>query len=247
MLNMIGIYKITSPSNKVYIGQSINIEQRFLCYKKLKASCVVQRMLYNSLCKYTPQEHLFEVICEVKEEPIQDKLNELEIYYWGYYKNLGYDMLNIREPGRKGKCSAETILKMSLSKKGIKQSPEHIANRSGIHNGMYGKRGELAPFYGKKQPEEYNRANSERMKGKQCALGFKHTKEHCEAMGLRQLGGKNHEAKAVVDTETGIRYDCIKDAARELGISYTSLKYQLKTNNKTTLVYENRGNNSSDK
>jgi len=31
---MIGIYKITSPSNKVYIGQSINIEKRFKSYKR---------------------------------------------------------------------------------------------------------------------------------------------------------------------------------------------------------------------
>ena len=32
----IGIYKITSPSNKIYIGQSINIERRFKEYKTLK-------------------------------------------------------------------------------------------------------------------------------------------------------------------------------------------------------------------
>ena len=33
---MIGIYKITSPSNKVYIGQSIRLEERLLEYKKQK-------------------------------------------------------------------------------------------------------------------------------------------------------------------------------------------------------------------
>jgi len=32
----IGIYKITSPSNKIYIGQSINIERRIKQYKLLK-------------------------------------------------------------------------------------------------------------------------------------------------------------------------------------------------------------------
>lgn len=31
----IGIYKITSPSNKVYIGQSRNIDKRLLKYKRL--------------------------------------------------------------------------------------------------------------------------------------------------------------------------------------------------------------------
>ena len=32
---MIGIYKITSPNNRVYIGQSINIEKRFIGYKRM--------------------------------------------------------------------------------------------------------------------------------------------------------------------------------------------------------------------
>ena len=30
---MIGIYKLTSPSNKVYIGQSLNIKNRLSKYK----------------------------------------------------------------------------------------------------------------------------------------------------------------------------------------------------------------------
>ena len=33
---MIGMYKITSPINKVYIGQSWNIESRIRSYKKIK-------------------------------------------------------------------------------------------------------------------------------------------------------------------------------------------------------------------
>ena len=32
---MIGIYKITSPTKRIYIGQSINIEKRFKSYEKL--------------------------------------------------------------------------------------------------------------------------------------------------------------------------------------------------------------------
>lgn len=32
---LIGIYKITSPSNKVYIGQSTDLYSRFYIYKKL--------------------------------------------------------------------------------------------------------------------------------------------------------------------------------------------------------------------
>ena len=47
----IGIYKIVSPSEKIYIGQSINIEKRWeKNYKTLK--CKTQTKLYNSLKKY---------------------------------------------------------------------------------------------------------------------------------------------------------------------------------------------------
>ena len=46
---MIGIYKITSPSNKIYIGQSIDIEKRFYYYRKLY--CLKQVKLYRSFIK----------------------------------------------------------------------------------------------------------------------------------------------------------------------------------------------------
>jgi len=46
---MVGIYKITSPSGKIYIGQSINIEKTWKYrYKNLNA-CKRQTILYNSL------------------------------------------------------------------------------------------------------------------------------------------------------------------------------------------------------
>ena len=32
----IGIYKITNPKNKIYIGKSKNIEKRFESYKKIQ-------------------------------------------------------------------------------------------------------------------------------------------------------------------------------------------------------------------
>ena len=32
---LIGIYKITSPSNKIYIGQSLDIDRRFKTYKNI--------------------------------------------------------------------------------------------------------------------------------------------------------------------------------------------------------------------
>ena len=60
---MIGIYKITNPNNKVYIGQSRNIRRRFSAYKRLE--CKKQVKLFNSLNKYGVINHKFEVIIEL--------------------------------------------------------------------------------------------------------------------------------------------------------------------------------------
>ena len=41
---MIGIYKITNPKGKIYIGQSINIENRFKVYKRYNCKGQVNYM-----------------------------------------------------------------------------------------------------------------------------------------------------------------------------------------------------------
>lgn len=79
---MIGIYKITSPTNRVYIGQSQNIEKRFYDYKLKR--CKKQPKLYRSLLKYGVENHKFEIIteCNISE------LNKLERYYQDLYNVL---------------------------------------------------------------------------------------------------------------------------------------------------------------
>lgn len=72
---IVGIYKITSPSGKVYIGQSTNIKYRWEMYYRL--ACKQQPKLYNSLLKYTPDKHQFDII----RECTLNQLNEYEIKY----------------------------------------------------------------------------------------------------------------------------------------------------------------------
>jgi group I intron endonuclease len=67
---MIGIYKITSPSGKIYIGQSTNIENRFNSYRIL--DCKKQIKLYNSLKKYGWDNHIKEIVEECTEDPFLD-------------------------------------------------------------------------------------------------------------------------------------------------------------------------------
>jgi len=83
-----GIYKITSPSYKIYIGQSIDIERRFSDYKIKKAK--QQPRLRNSFLKHKIENHKFEIIEECKFE----QLNIRERYWQDYYDVLGNKGLN---------------------------------------------------------------------------------------------------------------------------------------------------------
>jgi len=129
---MIGIYKITSPNNKIYIGQSKDIKLRFYYYS-IK-SCFRQRKLYYSLNKYGVENHIFEVI----EECNIEQLNERERYYQDLYNVIGENGLNLVL-----QCANEKrkIISDEMKKK------ISIAN-SGERNGMYGV----------KQTEEFKQA-----------------------------------------------------------------------------------------
>ena len=85
---MIGIYKITSPTNRVYIGQSINIEYRFKQYRWIKAKS--QTRLRNSFLKYGVENHKFEIVCECKKS----ELHNLETFYQRLYSVTGNMGLN---------------------------------------------------------------------------------------------------------------------------------------------------------
>lgn len=99
---MVGIYKITNlVNNKIYIGQSIHIERRFIehkCYggtlKKESTS-----ILHKAINKYGWNNFK----CEVIEECDQSELDDKEKYYISFYnsndKEIGY---NITEGGDKG-------------------------------------------------------------------------------------------------------------------------------------------------
>jgi hypothetical protein len=119
-----GIYKILSPSGRIYIGQSINILKRWETYKY--KACKTQSKLHNSFCKYGAINHIFEIIhfCEPKE------LDDLEKYYINFYDSCNpHTGLNCVAAARgKGIVSAETRKKLSIARLGYKPTKEHIEN-----------------------------------------------------------------------------------------------------------------------
>lgn len=110
-----GIYKITSPSGKVYIGQSIDIDKRLKKYKRL--DCRKQYVLLSSLKKYGFDNHIFEILILCEES----QLNELERYYQDLYSVLGQGGMNLRlteANDRCGQLSNEIKEKISKNRKG---------------------------------------------------------------------------------------------------------------------------------
>lgn len=109
---IIGIYKILSPTNKIYIGQSINIYKRWKLHKGVYISHTFSK-LKRSFQKYGVENHTFEII----EECTSEQLNEREIY-WIQYHNSIEEGLNISLGGEGGKMNDETKQKISKAKIG---------------------------------------------------------------------------------------------------------------------------------
>jgi group I intron endonuclease len=126
---MIGIYKIINPKGKIYIGQSINIDRRFKEYKKLQCNQSIK--LYNSLKKYSPENHIFEIIEECSVEQLSDK----EEFYIKYF-NSHINGLNIKlasKPSWTGKKRPEhSIFMKSKSYLKYERTDKHRNNLSNM-------------------------------------------------------------------------------------------------------------------
>lgn len=148
---MIGIYKITNPKGKIYIGQSIDIKKRWLIYEKKYNKNQVK--LYNSFLKYGIDNHIFEVV----EECLIEELNDKEIY-WGNFYNVLEDGLNLKIGNGKGILSDEIKQKIGKSNSkpkpegfNVKMSEETKKKISNSHIGIpKGLKGRISPNKGKK-------------------------------------------------------------------------------------------------
>lgn len=99
-----GIYKITAKhNNKVYIGQSIDIYNRWKSHWK-QVNQGASDHIHNSMRKYGKEGFTFEII----ERCSQDIINEREKYWINFYDsyNNGYNLTTGGE-GVKGKVFSE--------------------------------------------------------------------------------------------------------------------------------------------
>lgn len=119
------IYKITSPTGKIYVGKTNNLRNRICAYRNAHKSNT-NTLIYTSIKKYGWDAHVFEVI----DSASIDILNELEISYIqkynSYRHNNPYGLnLTIGGDGAFGRIdSAETRKKRAAHHIGSKRSEE---------------------------------------------------------------------------------------------------------------------------
>ena len=152
------IYKITSPSGKVYIGQSTkDVQDKIHSYALCERYTTSKRKIVSAIKKYSWQNMKFEVI-EENNSWTKEELNNREISWIAHYDsvNTGYNM-TIGGDGVDSDCAKLLALahhrNMSEEKKKIrrqncssgqlqrfKKNPESEATKkrkSDAHKGVY--------------------------------------------------------------------------------------------------------------
>lgn len=187
-----GIYKITNPKGKVYIGQSMNIEERKKYYRRLSQT-KSQPKIHNSLQKYGWEQHVFEIIEECSVEQLDERETQWKKYYLELAENKWNEVLfcdlydlgggpksevhrrKIGE-GNKGKTlSDEAKKKIGEFHKGIKrtletknkisQAKKGVGHSIQHNNNKKGKRGSQ-PNMKKPKPDGFGEKVSNRLLGK---------------------------------------------------------------------------------
>lgn len=208
------IYKLTSPSGKIYIGQTIDIKRRLKEYSKPSAA-KSQPKLSNSFKKYGFNSFTIDIL--FKGECTIDFLNDIEIYYVKKYDSVN-NGLNLQHGGLNGLHSEYTKQKMSNSAKIICSNKDYIYNRN-------------KHWIGRKHKQESKEKMSKKRKG------IPLTAELAEKIRQRVI---ERGGKIVLNFETGIFYKSANEAACSINhLKYTSLKNKLNGNkrNNTSFFY----------
>ena len=107
------IYKITSPSGKVYVGQTVHtLEERIKGHNKKSTNCT---LLKRAIDKYRDK-----MVYEIIETVPHELLDEREIYWIKYYNSLAPNGYNCSSGGNSKKKLSD-LLKDNISK-GLKNN-----------------------------------------------------------------------------------------------------------------------------
>lgn len=231
-----GVYKVTAPDGKVYIGESSDIIWgRFRLYKNY--NCKSQTYLYDSLIKHGSENHTYEIIEFIGED------RRCRERYWQEY----YDVLN-PDKGLNGfisECGDKKVIrrpeineKISASKMGMNTGADSHASTPVIHTAtlkIYVSLTEAFPYSG---ISSYDNFKSKLNGSKRNTTDFMYLSDY-EKFGIIPSLEIIPNTRKVVNTLTGETFDSINAAARSVGMSGGVLINQLGPHyvNRTYFVY----------
>jgi len=239
MSRITGIYKITSPSERIYIGQAVNIERRFKEYQNIKKS-KQQIKLNRSFNKYGIENHTFEIL----EECDTLLLNDRERHHQEFYDvlNKGLNCTLVKSNDRSGVLNDETKLKISLANTGNFHNEETRA-KMGIKN-----KGRIASQEtrdkmsksrtGVKLSEEHVKSISD---GKKGVLFSDEHKQNLSNKKIERFKdtSKHPRSRKVINVETSEIFNTITEAALSINVKWHTLANWLKNphKNKSNLIF----------
>ena len=219
-----GIYKVTSPIGKIYIGQSKNIKNRFENYRQ--GNCKKQRKLYNSFYKHGHVNHVFEVI----ERCLEEDLNCRERYWQDFYDVRNEDIGLNSVLTSCNDLDEEDLTYKRKEKKGIRKGENHPN-----YNRKFSEFERFKMSLGKsKLSEEEKTKIIENFKD-----GDYEGKEVKKFNKTYVQGRGQYKNKIVLDLNTGVFYNSLKELCKLYGMNYNSIKQMLsgKNKNKTSFIY----------
>ncbi len=206
---MIGIYKITNKvNNKMYVGQSRNIEQRL---KDHKLVCRERNVLLKrALKKYGVENFNYEII----EECELNKLDEREIYWISKLKpEYNLDSGGSGSPNHKVKPKTKEILKQK-GKEFWENLDDEIKNKI-ITQNLKGPK--IGHKVSKETREKLRQHNLGKKQSKETIEKRKQTMIEKKKNGYVQTNG-NHRKK-VICIETGEIFESLKEAEDKYNLS----------------------------
>lgn len=208
------VYKITSPSGKVYVGSTINLVRRISEYKRSHSK--KQYKIFRSIKKYGYENHRLEILSQCTTADILKQ----EAYYGILYNVLSDNGLNLQIPKHGAEFAAiseETRAKMSRAQKGKVIS-------EGVRNTLRKLR------TGTKLSDSTKNKIGLASMGHKHNLGKKHSVETKNKMSIDRLGN-NNGSFLVLNKLTGIYYYSLKQAALSTKYCYDHFKDLFKAGN----------------
>lgn len=193
------IYKITSPSGKLYVGKTYDLRKRInshKCSSKVNKNII----LYNSIRKYGWDAHKLEIIEEV------DKLllNEREVFWIKELNSYCYDNANGLNMTKGGEGQSSTWMHKTELRKFFSDKFS----------------GEGNPFYGKKHTKETIQFFSENAKIRNKKEGRVVPKWGAEKGRLKVI-------KSVISYDSNgnfyKEYESVTNASKDLGLPTSSV------------------------